>query len=123
VHERLRERVKWHEKCIIPDLGSPSRSIEGRLRDDDGSGTKSTAPLQLPSNPRVEEMNELIEEMGIYDATFVRAIRIKYLGRNTMIHESKILGISLPTVKKDLERAKVWLAARLNVKIARFNRN
>ncbi len=117
VHARLREWANWCVKCTVQGLGYPTRSVEGRLRDDGGVLPKSTAPLQLPTHPRAEEMEMLITEMGAYDAALLRAIRMKYLDKNTLYHEAKVQKISLPTLKNDLRRAKTWLAAKLNVNV------
>lgn len=115
VHSRLSEWARWAIKCATMGLGYSTRSIEGRLRDDGGVLAKSTAPLALPSHPDAEEMDALINELGLYDSALVEAIKIKYLECHTLDKAAKLRNISLPTLKSNLRLAKTWLAGRLQI--------
>ena len=110
---RLRAWGYWYAKVLTHGLGYPSKSISGRIRDDGGIVSRSTAPAQAPANPQAEEIDNLINEIGRKYPAFSDAIKIHYTHSNFR-SVLKQRGISLTTHKTNLRIAKILLSEKLD---------
>lgn len=112
VNFRLKKWAAWSIKCINAEIGYPSRSVEGRLMDDGGILSKSSAPFYGFSNEECEEIEAYINELVLYKPKFARALKLKYFSKNIKNDLEKI-GMSKDTYHKHLQGARVWFAAKI----------
>ena len=61
---------------------------------------------------RVADLNEALEELEAVDGRVGRVLEQHYFGGLTLKETAEALGVSLATVKRDLQYARAWLAAR-----------
>lgn len=120
VERRLEEWANWYARNIDYGLGYPSRSVEGRLRDEGGVLSKSTGYKRELNHPAAEEIEALIREMSSYNQELAKAIRVEYIKNNTQANKAKLLAVSLAQFKLYLKMAKAWLSGRL-VTIRHYN--
>jgi len=60
----------------------------------------------------VADLNEALEQLEAVDARVSRVLEQHYFGGLTLKETAETLGVSLATVKRDLQYARAWLAAR-----------
>ena len=60
----------------------------------------------------VADLNEALEELESVDRRVSRVLEQHYFGGLTLKETAEVLGVSLATVKRDLQYARAWLAAR-----------
>ena len=60
----------------------------------------------------VADLNEALEQLETVDARVSRVLEQHYFGGLTLKETGETLGVSLATVKRDLQYARAWLAAR-----------
>jgi len=61
---------------------------------------------------RVADLNEALEQLEAVDGRVSRVLEQHYFGGLTLKETAEALGVSLATVKRDLQYARAWLAAR-----------
>ena len=61
---------------------------------------------------RVADLNEALEELEAVDERAGRVLEQHYFGGLTLKETAEALGVSLATVKRDLQYARAWLAMR-----------
>jgi RNA polymerase sigma factor (TIGR02999 family) len=61
---------------------------------------------------RVADLNEALEELEAVDGRVGRVLEQHYFGGLTLKETAEALGVSLATVKRDLQYARAWLAER-----------
>ena len=61
------------------------------------------------------DLNEALEELEAVDERVSRVLEQHYFGGLTLNETAEALGVSLATVKRDLQYARAWLAARFDV--------
>lgn len=72
----------------------------------------STLPGNAP-NRRAQEMSEALDELAAIDPRSAEVIEYRYYIGLERLEIAEILGLSERTVTRDLQFAKLWLAARL----------
>jgi RNA polymerase sigma factor (TIGR02999 family) len=60
----------------------------------------------------VADLNEALEQLEAVDGRLSRVLEQHYFGGLTLKETAEALGVSLATVKRDLQYARAWLAAR-----------
>lgn len=61
----------------------------------------------------VADLNEALEQLEAVDERVSRVLEQHYFGGLTLKETAEALGVSLATVKRDLQFARAWLAARV----------
>jgi len=61
----------------------------------------------------VADLNEALEQLEAMDGRMSQVLEQHYFGGLTLKDTAEALGVSLATVKRDLQYARAWLAARL----------
>jgi RNA polymerase sigma factor (TIGR02999 family) len=61
---------------------------------------------------RVADLNEALEQLEAVDERVSRVLEQHYFGGLTLQETAEASGVSLATVKRDLQYARAWLAAR-----------
>lgn len=61
---------------------------------------------------RVTDLNEALEQLEAVDGRLSRVLEQHYFGGLTLKETAEALGVSLATVKRDLQYARAWLATR-----------
>jgi len=61
----------------------------------------------------VADLNEALDQLATVDARASRVLEQHYFGALTLKETAETLGVSLATVKRDLQYARAWLAARV----------
>ena len=61
---------------------------------------------------RVADLNEALEQLEVIDGRASRVLEQHYFGGLSLKETAEAVGVSLPTVKRDLQYARAWLAAR-----------
>jgi RNA polymerase sigma factor (TIGR02999 family) len=61
---------------------------------------------------RVTDLNEALEQLEAVDGRLSRVLEQRYFGGLTLKETAEALGVSLATVKRDLQYARAWLATR-----------
>jgi RNA polymerase sigma factor (TIGR02999 family) len=62
---------------------------------------------------RIADLNEALERLAVLDVRASMVLEQHYFGGLTLEDTAQALGVSLATVKRDLQYARAWLAARL----------
>jgi RNA polymerase sigma factor (TIGR02999 family) len=68
--------------------------------------------IQLAADARATELvslHEALEELALRDARLSRVVEYKFFGGLTFDEIAAVLGLSVPTVKRDWTRARAWL--------------
>ncbi len=81
-------------------------------------GLESLAPEELArtegvANVDLIALDEALGELEKIDERACRVVELRYIGGLTEIEAAEILGISVPTLKRDWTFAKTWLFGRL----------
>lgn len=121
VDRMLKRWGKWAVSTLEFGLGYPSRSVEGRLLDGGGLLVKSTAKPQIIYDDESEKIEKLLNELGAYKPQLALSLKLKYTSQD--LH--KDLGtysLPMPTFKKNLAEARVWMAASLQLECQAFLR-
>jgi RNA polymerase sigma factor (TIGR02999 family) len=58
-------------------------------------------------------LDEALTELSALDARQARVVELRYFGGLTLQEAAKVLGVSVPTVKRDWALARAWLFDRL----------
>ena len=58
-------------------------------------------------------LDEALTELSALDARQARVVELRYFGGLTLQEAAKVLGVSVPTVKRDWTLARAWLFDRL----------
>jgi RNA polymerase sigma factor (TIGR02999 family) len=61
---------------------------------------------------RIADLNEALDELETVDERVARVLEQHYFGGLTLKETAEALGVSLATVKRDLQYARAWLAMR-----------
>lgn len=73
-------------------------------------------PLPQTQEPDVLRLNEALDELAELDPRASRVVELRYFGGLTEEEVAEALGISVPTVKRDWRKARIWLAHELDRK-------
>lgn len=120
VEGRLRRWGHWSMRCLTGGLGFPTRSEIGRLIDNGGILSKSTAPYHEITDDECSETDVAVNQLHICRPRLARIIVIKYTSANV---KQKILaeGINYEAYKKDIKVAKAWISGMLVSKVRPIN--
>lgn len=123
LEKRLTHWGKWYIKYVTHGIGYASRSTEGRLKDDGGVLSRSTKPPEPPANLDAEEMDTLINALGISYPLCAQVIRMHYASLSKLDYEIKknsydkktehYQDLSYGSYRSNLRLAKMWLLGRL----------
>jgi RNA polymerase sigma-70 factor, ECF subfamily len=64
-------------------------------------------------NARLEHLNEALERLEKLDERPARVVELRFFGGMTEQEIADLLGVSVPTVKRDWEFARSWLLAQI----------
>jgi RNA polymerase sigma-70 factor, ECF subfamily len=66
------------------------------------------------SVPAILELDELLENLAKIDERAAKVVELRFFGGITEEQITKVLNVSLRTVKRDWEFAKIWMRANMN---------
>lgn len=110
---RLKAWGRWYIKLLEHGHGYPSKSIEGRMKDDGGVLSRSTAHPEPPTNPDAEEIDKLLNELWVTHQDCAMAVRIHYTSTKFIEIEAKSWDMSRRRFYNNLKLGKMWLLGRM----------
>lgn len=70
--------------------------------------------LQQPQSAEILDLDLALKRLALQDARKAKVIELVYFGGMTGEEASKFLGVSLPTINRELRLAKAWLRQELD---------
>lgn len=89
-----------------------------RLRDKRGGGVvvielSSIGDIALEDDQTLLRVNEALEELARQDPRRAQVIELTYFGGFERVEIAEVLGVSVPTIDRDLRFSKAWLKCAL----------
>lgn len=113
VQRRLQIWADWYSRGCGFGLGYPRKNLMARLQEMGGVLIKPTGQAPLPTNAAAEEIEKLVGELAQRYRSLAECLREYYLGEGTMAQKAKRQAMSYAQFKICVDKAKVWLDARL----------
>lgn len=111
INFRMWDWAIWY-KHAYKHLGFPSCTPEGRIAQDGGLTSASTAGRDMPENPNAEEIAGLINILATKNNEMAKVIKVRYLSENVS-REMKQLNMTRTTFYSRLKEAQMWIYGRL----------
>lgn len=108
---RLKEWSRWYRSLPGVELGYPTRSVEGRVRDD--GGVLPSSQRTTPENPEAEEVEKAVTDLYCIYPTRARVLRSYYFDQGTIRIKCKTFSLSKTKFLQYFDLAKSWLEGRL----------
>lgn len=111
---RLQIWAIWEDKMRRGEIGWPSESIMSVMLTV-GTVVRGSAPAEMQTNEKAEEINSWVRRMGERYPTLEAALRAYYLAPKLplrVLAESQKISIS--AFKERLKDAKIWLDGRIS---------
>jgi hypothetical protein len=111
---RLRKWAVWVLKIADGSLGFPPESvIAGFSKYGFIPSTLVKSSSNPLNSPREEEVNTVINQMAQYFPNYSTALYNSYLAKCKHAELAKSMGISTRTLRERVQKAKIWISARL----------
>jgi len=114
VEFRLNNWARWASyNNPLNTLDYADQSIIHQLSKNGGYVAKAQGAYVEPENPKAEELDNIISEMGFYQKNLAGVIRVQYTETGSQKEKSQKVGISPAQYKINLKMAKSWISGKL----------
>jgi len=113
LERRLQAWADWYSRGCGFGLGYPAKNLMAILQETGGLLIKPTGQIPLPMNAAAEEIEKLVGELAQRYCSLAECLREYYLGEGTMRQKAKRQEMSYAQFKICVDKAKVWLDAKL----------